>query len=151
MDILSDKPVYAKLNPGVEKSNSTDNDIELLSYVLWLNSGKEGRTFLQHLLVRVLRVQLLSSAEARWSVACVAPWIYLSVEVIAMTGNTIWRSILDTASRWKTQIKESIIFGGDEIKMPRHSEFATSVVPLYAYLCHPYSRFRHGWKSTVRP
>jgi len=150
VDILSDEPVYVEINPGVEKSNSIDIDVELPSYVLWLNSGKEGRTFLQHLLVRVLRAQLLSSAEAHWSVACMAPWIHLAAELIALTGDTIRRSILDTASRWKTQIKESITFGGDEIKVPRHSKFAASVVPLY-HLYHPSSRFRHGWKSAVCP
>ena len=129
MDILSNEPVYVKLNPIVEKSNSIDIEVELPSYILWLDSGKEGRTFLQHLLVRVLRAQLLSSAEARWSVACMAPWIYLSVELIALTGDTIRRTILDTAACWKIQIKESIIFGGDEVKTPRHSKFTTSVVP----------------------
>jgi hypothetical protein len=125
MDILSDEPIYVKLNPRGEKLNSTDIEVELPSYILWLDSGKEGRTFLQHLLVRVLRAQLLSSAEARWSVACMTPWICLSLELIALTGDTIRRSILDTAARWKIQIKESIIFSGDEVKIPCHSKFST--------------------------
>jgi len=127
MDILSNEPVYVKLNPRVEKSSI--DEVDLPSYILWLDSGKEGRTFLQHLLVRILWAQLLSSAEACWSVACMAPWIYLPVKIIVLMGDTIRRSILDTAVRWKIQIKESIIFSGDEVKIPRHSKFPTSVAP----------------------
>jgi len=125
MDTLSDEPIYSMPNGGVEGLNARTIEAELPSYVDWLDSGKQGGTFLQHLLVCILRAQLLSSAQARWSVAWIAPWICLSAELTGLTANVIRRSILDTTARWKTQIKESVIFGGEEIKIPRHSKFAT--------------------------
>lgn len=134
MDTLFDEPVYSKPNAGVENLNARNIEAQLPSYVDWLDSGNQGGTFLQRLLVRILRAQLLSSAQARWSVAWIAPWIFLSVELTGLTANTVRRNILDTAARWKTQIKESILFGGDEIKIPRHSKFATLVVLLYSIL-----------------
>jgi len=151
MNTPFDEPVYSKSNAGVEKLNARNIEAELPSYVDWLDSGKQGGTFLQRLLVRILRAQLLSSAQARWSVAWIAPWICLSAELTGLIINTMRRSILGTAARWKTQIKESIIFGGEEIKIPRHSKFAALVVLLYSILMFFYSRFRHGWKSTVCP
>ncbi|KAF8075737.1 Decaprenyl diphosphate synthase-like protein [Lyophyllum atratum] len=130
MNIHSDEPFFSK--PAGYKSNSIDIEDELPSYVLWLDSGKEGRSFLGRLVVRVLRAQLLSSARARWSVAWVAPWVRLSAELVGLTADIIWRRILDTGARWKTQIKESAIFGDDEIKLPRHIGFVMDGNRRYA-------------------
>ena len=69
MDTLFDEPVYSKPNAGVENLNARNIEAQLPSYVDWLDSGNQGGTFLQRLLVRILRAQLLSSAQARWSVA----------------------------------------------------------------------------------
>lgn len=131
MDTLSDEPVYSKPYAGVDKLNEEGIKAELPSYVYWLDSGNQGGTFMQRLLVDILRAQLVSSAQARWSVAWIAPWIRLSAELTGLTANTIRRSILDTAARWKIQIKESVLFR-EEIKIPHHSTFVTLVVLLYS-------------------
>ncbi|KDR68853.1 hypothetical protein GALMADRAFT_935964 [Galerina marginata CBS 339.88] len=124
MDINSDEPVYySKPEMGVEKLNSRNSEVELPSYALWLDSGMEGRPFLQRLLAGGLQAQLLSSAHPHWSSARILPWVRLAAESAMLIVHTIWRHVLDTIACWKTQIKESIIFNGDEVKIPRHIGF----------------------------
>ena len=135
MDILSDKPVYSKANSQTEKSKE-EVAYELPSYLLWLESGKDGRPFIQAVLVRILEAQL-SSARAesisRWSLHRLTPWLRFPVRLAALTFDTMRKNVLDTVSCWNTQMKESVIFKGDEVKIPRHSKF-TSAVVLY-HIC----------------
>ncbi|KDR79578.1 hypothetical protein GALMADRAFT_1245135 [Galerina marginata CBS 339.88] len=108
MDILADKPVYSKSNSQTEKS-SEEVAYELPSYLLWLESGKDGRPYLQAALVRILAAQLRSAQAAslsRLSIGRLTPWIHLPGRLAALTVDTVRRSVLDTVSCWKTQIRE---------------------------------------------
>lgn len=115
MDILTDKPVINSTNAPLH---------ELPSYLAWLESGKDGRPFLQGLLVRVLEAQLLSGRAAiisRWSTRRITPWLRLPIRIIALAIEVACKSVVDTYSQYCTQISESRLFK-EEIKPPRHSE-----------------------------
>lgn len=138
MDILTDKPVR----------NSTNGPLhELPSYLSWLESGKDGRPFLQGLLVRVLETQLLSSRSARWSPCRITPWLRLPIRIIALAVEVARKSVVETYSQFCMQISESRLFK-EEIKLPRHSEHVLVPRTFHSLIYH--SRIRHGWKSQIR-
>ncbi|PPQ78863.1 hypothetical protein CVT25_002431 [Psilocybe cyanescens] len=134
MDILSDKPVYSKGDTSAPKSEEAIA-YELPSYLLWLESGKDGRPFLQAVLVRILATQLNSAqaaSQSRWSAGRLMPWLQLPGRLFALALESIRQNVVDMVSCWRTQLKESMTFNGEEVKMPLHIGFVMDGNRRYA-------------------
>lgn len=118
MDIMHDRPMFPETPDPVSM-------LESPSYLQWLDAGKDGRPFLQVILVRILATQLVSVQAAKSSqwplLGCILPWITLPGRLAWVTMDSLYRTIQKYASTWKAQIKESTIFRGEEIKIPQHS------------------------------
>ncbi|PPQ81724.1 hypothetical protein CVT25_013448 [Psilocybe cyanescens] len=129
MDIMSDMPMYS------DKASSENID-RLAPYLQWLDAGKDGRPYLQVILVRILETQLRSTHAAgvsQWPlIGRITPWITLPGRLAWVTVDSLHRAIQETISCWRTQIKESTIFRGEEIKIPQHIGFVMDGNRRYA-------------------
>ncbi|KAH9481056.1 Isoprenyl transferase [Psilocybe cubensis] len=117
MDTMNNLPIF----------HGTPDPASILassSYLQWLDSGKDGRPFLQVILVRILEVQLMSAHAAQYSwwpiMGSLYPWLMLPGILAWESMASLYRTTKGFMESFRTKFKESTTFKGNQIKLPQH-------------------------------